>query len=428
MPGEEEFIAARRAMRVVPTPPAVTARPANDNSPAQATVASPAPTAVVAHEVSKAEATAEPLIKPSKSKVPGQAFAPRIPMNSPSAKIKVDMETADAFDDYIRLFLNGVSGNTSDELQASVDAFLDMLKGTAGFDVAFAERLKQQHELSNAARERRGTTGALVEMAPNFIPGVGDVSGLVADFKDYLENGGEWTAADFAMVAAGLVPGAPNRRTLKSGKKVAENLLHPDAVAGTATQQIKKVAGKIRTAADLIPAPNTKLYTQGQALKLNDEPLGLIFVQEKWAEQVTKKTKKVSEKNIAARKNQEKAPNQLYDSETHNLYAPTLRFSNPTGDNFIRFDGYEVSDQGDVLLIDRKSNLTDFKMIQQSYVATLRRVEDALEQNNKNANGGATFKVAYDFDNEVDARKFEKFVRQNGFSDVVTIRVRESYE
>lgn len=80
------------------------------------------------------------------------------------------------------------------------------------------------------------------------------------------------------------------------------------------------------------------------------------------------------------------------------------------------------------MLIDRKSNLTDFRMIQESYKETLRRVRAALEQNNRDAQGGSLFKVAYDFDNETDALKFEQFIRENGYSDIVTVRVRQNYD
>lgn len=100
---------------------------------------------------------------------------------------------------------------------------------------------------------------------------------------------------------------------------------------------------------------------------------------------------------------------------------------NEDGRNFIRFDGYEIED-GHVVLVDRKSNLTDFWRIHDGYKATLKKVRAAVEQNNRDANGGALFKVAYDFDEEIDARKFEAFVEAAGYSDIIMVRVRKSYE
>jgi hypothetical protein len=264
--------------------------------------------------------------------------------------------------------------------------------------------------------------GAIVEAAPSFIPGIGDASGLLADFKDYLENGDQWTAADWALVAAGLVPGAPNRKTVKAGGKIVDDLLDKHSSGDLLSQQVKKQA-RARTYSDLLPKQGHIFYWEGEARllskdpELNGESLGMIFVREK---PTTKRQKDLD--------NQRKAPGQAYGVDDGVPYVPALRYSNKDGNDFIRFDGYEITDDGHVMLIDRKATLTDFKMIQDSYVSTLKRVRDAVTQNNKDANGGALFKVAYDFDDEAEAMKFKKFVENNGYDDVVTVRVRKTYE
>lgn len=412
MPGEEEYVAARRATRVVPTPPTVTARPANDNTPAQAVVTSPAPTTIAANEASSDEAIAEPLLKPSKSKIPGQAFAPRISMDSPSAKIKVDKEAADTVEDYLRLALNGVSGNTSDEMQASVDAFLDMLKGTAEFDAAFAENLKQQQALTSAARERRGTTGALVEMAPNFIPGVGDVSGLVVDFKDYLEHGDEWGPEDWAMVAAGMIPGTPNRRTLKAGKKIIEDV--QQAISGNIVNA--NVAddllgsAKLKKRDGIISNDEDNFYTEGEARRLKEKPIDFIYTREKPSG---------SERSRAW---EDGAPGQVRDTQTGLPFKPTLRFQSPKprGRNHIRYDG-KLEHEDYVELIERKLRMPwEHKKGMEKAIDQMERSRHALAQNNRNRRN---FSLTYEFPDEAEVKRVLILMEKNGFGGEFEVRV-----
>jgi hypothetical protein len=331
-------------------------------------------------------------------------------------------EFLQAADDYVRLGAVGLTGGYADNVSAGINAFFDMLGG-ANLAESFAANQAEERRRTDAARDRRGTVGTLVEIAPTFVPGIGDSAGLLADIRDFLENGDQWTAADWALVAAALVPGAPNRKTVKTGKKVVDDAKDKIAQAKADIADIGKKLGRPRTYHDMLPKQGNIFYSEGEARRLGsklapgENPLGMIFVMEK----PTTKDERIL-------RNQKEASGQAFDLETGDPYIPALRYLHDNGRDFIRFDGYEITDDGHVLLIDRKSNLTEFYKIQDSYKDTMERVRQSLEQNNKDAQGGALFRVAYDFDDEGKAREFEEFVRSSGFEDVVTVRVRNSYE
>lgn len=221
LPGEDEYVSMREAQSARAVAAARQAYAANDNESRIHPAGTAASSAVGGNRLAGAhgEGPATSLDtetgSPPAAKFPraGMAFLPRIPIDSPSAKIVPDKEIADAVDDYIRLGLNGLTGNTADELGASLDAFFASLAGE-DFDAALA-RLKHYREQTDAARERRGIAGTVVETLPGFIPVVGDISGLVADFKDYLENGDQWAAEAWALVAAGMIPGAPKQQKMR---------------------------------------------------------------------------------------------------------------------------------------------------------------------------------------------------------------------
>lgn len=402
MPGEDEYVALRGAQSATAMEAARLAYAANDNVSVidRASTAAASPT----NENRSAEVPGEDALAktiPAKTAAPptkipgtGMAFLPRIPIDSPSAKIVVDKEIADAVDDYIRLGLNGLTGNTADELGASLDAFFASLAGE-DFDVALAARLKHYREMTDAARERRGIAGTVVETLPGFIPIVGDISGLVADFKDYLENGDQWTAEDWALVAAGMIPGAPNRKTVKAGKKIVDDLLQPKGSQSDLLAQIEHSKANV--------------LTVSEANRLGGEHKGLIHIAE------TPPT------NKRARDHQFGTDGAFSDVRTQKFGSAALRYVNPNkrGRNFIKFEVSGVSPDGKYIeLVDAKTKLAIWSRgAQETTAATLRRVKSALDQN-------PGYRVVYEFADEMLADEAREFIQRFGFKNYVTVRVR----
>lgn len=81
-------------------------------------------------------------------------------------------------------------------------------------------------------------------MAVGAIPIIGDLSGAVADFKDWKENGDDWGWKDYGLVALGVVPGMANRKTVKGVVKIADELVGDGRKAAKAGDEIVALAKK----------------------------------------------------------------------------------------------------------------------------------------------------------------------------------------
>ncbi|MDY0872753.1 hypothetical protein [Dongia rigui] len=134
-------------------------------------------------------------------------------------------------DDIGRIAVNSLLGNYGDEARAGLSAIGSLWDGKS-FDEAYDTNLQAEKEATAAAQERQGLTGTGVELLTSFIPVVGDVSGALADYKDWKEHGDEWGWEDYGLVALGLVPEMPNRKAVKGAEKVGEELLETVAKSG----------------------------------------------------------------------------------------------------------------------------------------------------------------------------------------------------
>ncbi|MCD0244373.1 hypothetical protein JWH11_00840 [Xanthomonas melonis] len=109
------------------------------------------------------------------------------------------------------------------------------------------------------------------------------------------------------------------------------------------------------------------------------------------------------------------------DVESGKLGVPALRYTNPNdkGVNFVKFDGVEKGPDGNsILLIDAKTKLAIWnESTQSSVLDTMRRVKSALQQN-------PGYKVVYEFPNAKVEAQARKFIRDSGYNDFVSTRVR----
>lgn len=399
MPGEDEYVAARKGNRTasksVPAandnvlqppaaPKAVPVSPANDDR-----VRTPRPTAILAQRPPDS-ASGPPTLSPivNAGRVAGMARA----ANAPGLSLE---DFAQAADDYIRLGAVGLTGGYADDISAGLNAFFSALGG-ANLAEAYAANREEERRRTDAARERRGAPGTIAEAAPGFVPVIGDVSGLLADFRDYLENGDEWTAADWALVAAGLAPGMPNRRTAKAGKKVVDGLAAGRKIGGDLLAQIEHAKANV--------------YTVSEARHLAGEHRGLIFVAEKLP------------RNPKARVLQSSADGAFSDIRTQKFASAALRYQNPNnrGNNFIKFDVAGLAEDGKTIeLVDTKTKLAIWSAgAQGTTSATLKRVQSALDQN-------PGYRVVYEFPNERAAKEAREYIRANGFAKYVAVRVKK---
>lgn len=107
---------------------------------------------------------------------------------------------------------------------------------------------------------------------------------------------------------------------------------------------------------------------------------------------------------------------------------PALRCDNPEGVNFVKFDGIEKAEDGDYLiLIDSKAKIDPpIEQAREGLKATLKRVGSALKQNNDPKLNGPKFKIFYDFPSEEKAKEAFDVIKAFGYSDVITVRVRQA--
>ncbi|WP_160165266.1 hypothetical protein [Xanthomonas phaseoli] len=109
------------------------------------------------------------------------------------------------------------------------------------------------------------------------------------------------------------------------------------------------------------------------------------------------------------------------DVESGKLGVPALRYTNPNekGLNFIKFDGIEKGSGGEsILLIDAKRKLAIWNdSAQNSVIDTLQRVKSAVQQN-------PGYKVVYEFPNAQVEMEARAFIKERGYNDIVSTRVR----
>lgn len=301
-------------------------------------------------------------------------------------------EFAQAADDYVRLGALGLTGGYADDVSAGLNAFFDMLGG-ANLAEAFAANQAAERQRTAAARERRGTMGAIIEAAPTFLPGVGDAAGLLADFRDYLENGDQWTADDWALVAAGLTPGMPNRRTVKSGKKIVDDVLGEDAANMDLLAQIERAKENVMKVADL--------------KSLDGKPKGIVY------------TPETLPKNKRAMEIQISAPGAFSDVKTKKFASAGLRYENPNkrGRNLVKFDVANPSSDGKTIeFIDRKTRLAIWSRgPQETTRKTMARVKAAIQQN------PGTIAV-YELDTPEATQEAIEFIHKNKFRRYIKAR------
>ena len=116
------------------------------------------------------------------------------------------------------------------------------------FGAAYDTALATEQQKTEEARRREQIAGALIESLPSFIPGYGDVTGLIADLKMYREHPDERTWKNAGLTALGILPIIPSaagsiRRVDKAieaaedGAKVAAK--EGEEVARLGTEQAK---------------------------------------------------------------------------------------------------------------------------------------------------------------------------------------------
>ena len=325
-----------------------------------------------------------------------------------------------AANDTGRILLQSVTGDYGDHLRAGASAIGDMFEGKS-FTESFNQHLPEEEQKTAAARERQGLAGTATEMAVGAIPVIGDLSGAVADFKDWKENGDDWGWEDYGLVALGLVPGMVNRKTVKGAVKIAGELIGDGRKAAKAGDEIaaltkkdaklgKAEAGTYDHRAGLEKA-QTRVYTEKEARNLGGENRGLIYTQEKM---------QGSERSM---RHQSGGRGAFSDIASRKFANPALRFDNPNprGRSHIRFDNaYSAADNSHTMLVDSKTKLAIWgKATQTKTIKTLERVKHAVMQN-------PGYKVQYEFDTDEAAEETWKFIEKHNYSNYVSVGVRKS--
>ena len=252
---------------------------------------------------------------------------------------------------------------------------------------------------------------------------MGDIAGAVADAKDLIQNGDDWGWADYGLAAAGALPWVPNRGVVKKGKKAVEEILRRGKSAGKVGDEVVDLGksnipdaanASKRNLDEYLPNPETKYHTETEARSLPGENRGLIYVLE------------AEPKLPHAAAYQAETPGSFWSVEHQKPVVPALRYDNPEGVNFVKFDGIEKAEDGDYLvLIDSKTAIEPpIEPAREGLKETLERVGSALTKNNDPNLNGPKFKVFYDFPSEEKAKEALEVIKGLGYSDVITVRVR----
>ncbi|WP_374382881.1 RNase A-like domain-containing protein [Dongia sp.] len=185
MPGEDVIAARFAAKQQRQSANDNTLPPANDNSPpAKEGVPKPQPKPVPGTIGRFADmATAQ-------KKVPHPSLA----------------ETVQAIDDSIRRFANGATNGHADNFAAAANA----LFGSGEFTEDYEKNLGEERGQTEAARQRTGTIGAMIEAAPGLIPGYGDGLSLLSDAEQYIEHPETATVGNVLGTIVTALPVTPN--------------------------------------------------------------------------------------------------------------------------------------------------------------------------------------------------------------------------
>ncbi|MGV3346949.1 hemagglutinin repeat-containing protein [Bordetella sp. LUAb4] len=159
----------------------------------------------------------------------------------------------------------------------------------------------------------------------------------------------------------------------------------------------------------LLPHRDTRVLTEKEARALGGENKGLIYVAEGPRGKQT------------AQDFQAGTAGAFSDLATGKQGVPALRYnnSNAKGVNFVKFDGIQHDADGKtVLLIDAKTKLATWSAsTQRAVIKTIRRVEEALNQN-------PGFRVVYEFPNTKVEGQARSFIRDNQLDHIISTRVR----
>ncbi|WP_434991194.1 hypothetical protein, partial [Xanthomonas melonis] len=214
-------------------------------------------------------------------------------------------------------------------------------------------------------------------------------SAVVAKKFDELMKSAESASEQVSIVLQRVFPS----KTIPEGEKLVE----------------KPLSGLLNGLDDLLPNTNTRVLTEKEARALTGEDKGLIYVLE------GPKGKQNAQDFQAG------TAGAFSDVESGKLGVPALRYTNPNekGVNFVKFDGLEKGPNGDsILLIDAKTKLAIWnESTQSSVLDTMRRVKSALQQN-------PGYKVVYEFPSAKAEAQARKFIRDSGYNDFVSTRVR----
>jgi hypothetical protein len=418
MPGEDEWVERWKAGRTA----------INDNAQQKTVpaISIPAPIEGPSPRVTPPAGTAEEAPTQNLDRIT-QEGAADTPSQQPSKKIatrpfegRSGFRTAPVTQtekDLARLGAQSLSGDTADYLRAGTGAIGDLFEGKSLSD-SFSERLKREEQETAAARERQGLLGVGVEAGVGFIPIVGDASGLVADAKDWLENGDDWGWEDYGLVALGVVPGMPNRKATKGTLEIGEELLEKAGAAGDEIADLGKGRGKVDSASNVVSLDlhaaleeaKKNVYSPKEARRLETENRGLIYVQGNL------------QGSERARAHQSGGSGAFSDAESKKFADPALRYDNPNprGLSYIRFDNaYVPEGENYTMLVDSKTKLAIWsKKTQAKTIRTLERAKQAILQN-------PNYKLMYEFDTEEAAEEARIFIRDNKYSAYVQVGVRK---
>jgi hypothetical protein len=320
-------------------------------------------------------------------------------------------------DDIVRIATNSVLGNYGDEVRAAFGAAGALWDGKS-FGETYDGELQEEKAATAAAQGRQGLKGTAAEVITSFIPIVGDVSGAVADFKDWKEHGDDWGWGDYGLMALGLVPGMPNRKATKGTLKIGEGLIEAAGVAGDEVADLSKKSSKVEQIATstsfdhraVLEEAKKKVYSPKEARRLDTENRGLIYVQGNL------------QGPERARAHQSGGEGAFSDIESGKFADPALRFdnANPRGLSYIRFDNAFVPEnQNYTMLVDSKTQLAIWgKETQRKTIKTLERAKQAIQQN-------PNYRLMYEFDTEEAAEEARIFIRDNKYSSYVQVGVRK---
>ena len=315
--------------------------------------------------------------------------------------------------DAIRPTASEVTLDNADKVAAAGNA-LGSLFTDESYGDAYRRNLADEQKKTTEARERLGLLGAGVEAAPTFIPGYGDVLGIATDLKMYREHPEERTWKNYGLTALGAVPFIPS---------VANTIKKVDHAIEAAEDGAKAIANDGETAGRLVNEARSSVpdwdaeifeaqrypHTESEIRKMNGETRGVVFVDERPPD------------NEAARKFQEEASGAYFSVDTERQLVPALAYKNPNerGVHVVKFDSYEISDDGSTLFLkDQKTKL----VFNDGSIRDLRdrfnRIRSALKQN-------PGVKILYEFPDEKTMEVAGKFIRNSGFSDIISVRVRK---